>query len=262
MLGFEGIILAEQIYYPNSSQSRYHYSEDGQSIQSDAMEFADPLISFAAIASATKRLKMMTGIYVLPLRHPVEAAKNMATLARLSDNRFMLGMGAGWLKEEFDQMGVDFASRGERLDEMLTIQRSLWRGERVSFNGKHFSLDQVRIKPYPEKMIPVLAGGTSRPALRRAATCEGWYGPGNTVDELRTIVPQLLNAADNTDGDFSDYEIIAPLTTVLDAYSVEQLQEIGVTGTVSYPFLFGIGDVSTLDQKKAYMDTFASTFIN
>ena len=95
------------------------------------MEFADPLISFAAVAAVTERLRMMTGIYVLPLRHPIEAAKNMATLARLSNDRFSVGIGAGWLKEEFDQMGVAFNTRGQRMDEMLTIMRGLWSGKPV-----------------------------------------------------------------------------------------------------------------------------------
>lgn len=259
-LGFEGIILAEHIYYPRQSKSHYHYAEDGKSIQHDGMEFPDPLISFAAIAAVTTRLKMMTGIYVLPLRHPVEAAKNMATLSRLSNNRFVLGMGAGWLQEEFEQLGVDFSSRGERLDEMLAIQHALWRGGPVSFKGKHFSLDDVRIRPYPEQMIPVIAGGSSRPALRRAATMDGWYGPGNTIAELQVIIPQLKQYREEL-GAKCDYELITPLSTPLEEQGLDALNNLGVTATVSYPFLFGLGVDSTLDDKRRYMERFAQRFI-
>ena len=125
-LGFTGLILAEHIYYPQETTSRYYYSEDGESVQNPEMEFPDPLISFAAAAAVTETLQFMTGIYVVPLRHPIELAKNLATLARLSDNRVHLGLGAGWLKEEFDQFGVDFSTRGARTDVQKARQIYDW----------------------------------------------------------------------------------------------------------------------------------------
>ena len=260
-LGFEGIILAEHIYYPKHSQSHYYYSEDGRSIQNADMAFPDPLISFAAVASVTRRLKMLTGIYVLPLRHPIEAAKNMATLAVLSDNRFMLGFGAGWLQEEFTQLGVDFASRGKRLDEMLTIMQGLWQGEPISFQGEHFQLEEVKIRPFPSQSIPLIGGGHSGPALRRAVTnCDGWYGPGNSLAELRAQVPALLQARQDAGLPLDGYEVIAPLTEPLTPAALAEMSALGVTATVSYPFLFGIGPNATLAQKKAYMDDFAQRF--
>ncbi|WP_417765178.1 LLM class F420-dependent oxidoreductase [Spongiibacter tropicus] len=261
-LGFEGVILAEHIYYPKRSRSHYFYSEDGRSIQNADMAFPDPLISFAAMASVTQRLKMLTGIYVLPLRHPIEAAKNMATLAVLSDNRFMLGFGAGWLQEEFEQFGVDFHRRGGRLDEMLTIMQALWRGEEVSFHGEHFQLDDVNIRPYPSKPVPLIGGGHSGAALRRAVrSCDGWYGPGNTLAELRTQVPALLQARREAGLPTEGYEVIAPLTEPLTPDAVNEMSALGVTATVSYPFLFGIGPDASLAQKKAYMDDVAARFI-
>ena len=261
-LGFEGVILAEHIYYPKHSRSHYFYSEDGRSIQNADMPFPDPLISFAAMASVTQRLKMLTGIYVLPLRHPIEAAKNMATLAVLSDNRFMLGFGAGWLQEEFEQFGVDFHRRGGRLDEMLTIMQALWRGEEVSFHGEHFQLDDVNIRPYPSKPVPLIGGGHSGAALRRAVrSCDGWYGPRNTLAELRTQVPALLQARREAGLPTEGYEVIAPLTEPLTPDAVTEMSALGVTATVSYPFLFGIGPDASLAQKKAYMDDVAARFI-
>lgn len=261
-LGFEGIILAEHIYYPKTTQSHYFYSDDGNSPQNPEMEFPDPLISFAAAASVTSTLKMMTGIYVLPLRQPIEAAKNMATLAKLSNDRFLLGIGAGWLKEEFDQFNVDFASRGKRTDEMLDIMRKLWRGDSVTFKGDHFDLSEIQIRPYCKKQIPIIGGGHSGAAVRRAVqNCDGWYGPGNTVEELQSIVPKILQARIDAGHSTSGYEVIAPLTEQLTEKKCDVLQGLGVTATVSYPFLFGIGPNTSLDDKKAYMDNFAQTFI-
>lgn len=261
-LGFEGLILAEHIYYPKQTGSYYYYSADGVSPQTEAMEFADPLISFAAAASVTTSLKFMTGIYVLPLRHPIEAAKNMATLARLSQNRFRLGVGAGWLKEEFDQLSVDFSRRGERMDEMIAVMQGLWRGEPVTHQGKHFTLQDIRIRPYPDKPVPVLAGGHSKAALRRAVeSCDGWYGPGNTIDELRSIVPDLIQSRQQAGRSIDGFEIIAPVTEPLNKDDCHELEAMGVSGTVSYPFLFGIGPNTTLEQKQSYMEAFANQFI-
>lgn len=261
-LGFEGIILAEHIYYPASTRSHYFYSSDGSSIQNAEMNFPDPLITFAAIASVTQKLRMMTGIYVLPLRHPIDAAKNMATLARLSNNRFQLGIGAGWLREEFDQFNVSFDSRGQRMDEMIEVMGKLWTGNPVTHHGHHFNLEDVQIRPYPSEPIRIIAGGHSRAALARSTQrCNGWYGPGNSLDELKTLIPELIDARKASQNSNEEFEIIAPLSTPLSTDACIQLEELGVTGTVSYPFLFGIGPNSSLDDKKAYMENFAKQFI-
>ena len=258
-LGYEGVILAEHIYYPQQTQSHYFYAADGRSPQNAEMEFADPLISFAAASSVTQTLRMMTGIYVLPLRHPIEAAKNMATVARLSENRFSLGIGAGWLQEEFDQLGVGFKSRGQRMDEMLDIMRALWSGEPVSYQGQHFELSEVQIRPYPSQAVPVMGGGHSGAALKRSALrCEGWYGPGNTIEELQMIIPRLRALREEAGLSMDGYEIVAPLTEALDRDRIEQLEDLGVTGTVAYPFLFACGPNTSLDDKKRFMDGFAA----
>ena len=161
----------------------------------------------------------------------------MATLAVLSDNRFMLGFGAGWLKEEFDQFGVDFHRRGGRLDEMLTIMQALWHGEEVSFHGDHFQLDEVNIRPYPNQPIPLIGGGHSGAALRRAVkSCDGWYGPGNTLAELRTQIPALLKARREVGLPTDGYEVIAPLTDMLTPEAIAEMSALGVTATVLLSF--------------------------
>lgn len=260
--GFEGVILAEHVFYPSKTDSHYYYSDDGKSIQHNNMQYPDPLISFAAMAAVTTKLKMMTGIYILPLRHPIEAAKNMATLAKISQDRFLLGTGAGWLEEEFEQFCVDFNSRGKRLDEMLDIQKQLWTGRSVSYQGDHFHFNDIQIRPYPDKQIPIIAGGYSKAALRRAIQSDGWYGPGNTLEDLKDITQTLINGLRASGRESENYRIIAPLLSPLDEKTIQQMEEMGVTDTVSYPFLYGIGEVSSLDAKKAYMKNFAQQFIN
>jgi probable F420-dependent oxidoreductase len=261
-LGFKGIILAEHIYYPKQVESPYLYSEDGSSIQHAEMEFPDPLIAFGAIAAATQKLALMTGIYVLPLRHPIEISRNAATLAVLSGNRFKLGIGSGWLKEEFDQFGIDFHQRGKRMDEMMAIMRRLWSGEAVEHQGAFFNLDEIQIRPVPSQTIPIIGGGLSGKALTRSATrCEGWYGPGNSLDELPAVIEQLKTQRQAAGLSWSGYEIIAPLSEPLTETAVAKLEQLGVTGTVNYPFLFGIGPEASLEQKLRYMEDFAQRFI-
>lgn len=255
-LGFEGLILADHIYYPSEVASRYHYSEDGSSVQNPSMEFPDPLISFAAVAAATSRLKMMTGIYILPLRHPIEVAKNVSTLATLSEGRFSLGIGSGWLKEEFEQFGVDFHRRGRRMDESMAVMRALWRGHPVSHQGEFFHLDEVQIRPHAA--APIIGGGLSGKALRRSAlSCDGWYGPGNTLEELPDLIAQLKSLRESAGLPWEGYQVIAPLNNPPDRASAEHLTAMGVSGTVNYPFLFGIGPNATLQQKLDYMADFA-----
>lgn len=261
-LGFNGLILAEHIYYPQKTSSRYYYSEDGESVQNPEMEFPDPLISFAAAAAVTHRLNFMTGIYVVPLRHPVELAKNLATLARLSNNRVQLGLGAGWLKEEFDQFGVDFATRGARTDAMLSIMQQLWRGDAVSYADEHFQLDEIQIRPVPDKPIPLIGGGHSAPALRRAVNlCDGWYGPGNTLAELEHIVPKLYAMRTASPRAAEPFRVVAPLLEPLTEQVLSRLEALGVHATVNYPFLYGCGPGASLDDKKRYMDAFVAQFL-
>jgi len=260
--GFDGLILADHVFYPHRVDSPYPYAPDGRSPMSDELEFPDPLIAFAAAAAATQRLRFMTGVYLLGLRHPVEVARNTATLAVISGGRFALGVGSGWLAEEYAQMGVDFATRGARLDECITVLRELWRGERVSHAGRFFRFEELRVRPAPPDPIPLVGGGVSGAALRRAATlCDGWYGPGNLLDELPPIVSRLRELRERADLPWEGFRLTAPLLTPLDAAGIRALDAMGVHATVNYPFLFGCGPGTTIAEKTRYMESFAERVI-
>src|SRR5690625_101105 len=261
-LGFDGLILAEHIYYPREVASRYPYAPDGSSPMSDELEFPDPLIAFAAAAAITTRLRFMTGVYILPLRHPIEVARNVATLDRLSQGRFSLGVGVGWLEEEYDQFSVDFASRGRRMDEAMEVMRQLWKGEPASYQGEFFQHAELQIRPVPTASVPIVGGGLSGAALRRSAQrCDGWYGPGSSLDDLPAVIEQLHSLRTEAGLPWQGYPVIAPLLEPLTAAHVQSLAAMGVTGTVNYPFLFGIGPDSTVAEKEDYMADFAHRII-
>ena len=133
-------------------------------------ELLDPWVFLGAVAAATKRLRLATGMYIAPLRHPLITARAAATLHEVSDGRFMLGVGAGWLREEFAALDVPFDERGSRLDETIEILRMGWRGGPFEFHGTHFDLGPVQVSPRP-MAIPLVLGGNTGPALRRAAVC-------------------------------------------------------------------------------------------
>lgn len=256
-LGFEGLILAEHPIMLKHLQPAYPYSGDGVPPMTDDMEFPDPLITFAATAAVTRRLRFMTGVYLLGLRHPLTVAKQIATLARLSNNRFSLGIGSGWMREEHELLGVDFDTRGRRLNESIDIVRKLWEGEAVSHDGDFFQFPATQIRPFPTRQVPIIGGGTSAPALRRSALrCDGWYGPGNQLEELPQHLESLKQMRAQAELPWEGFEITAPLNGPLTPQTAERLAEIGVHGTVNYPFIFGCGVGASIEQKQDYMAAF------
>src|SRR5690606_14236627 len=136
----------------------------------------------------TKTLRLTTNIYLAALRDPFTVAKAVSTAAVLSHNRIACGVSAGWLKEEFDLLGVNFESRGKRLDEMLKALRLLWTGKETSFDGQFFHFEHAIMSPAPSRPIPIWSGGGSGAALRRAAENDGWLGlPMPTQKLIETV---------------------------------------------------------------------------
>jgi alkanesulfonate monooxygenase SsuD/methylene tetrahydromethanopterin reductase-like flavin-dependent oxidoreductase (luciferase family) len=173
-----------------------------------------------------------------------------------------LGAGAGWIKEEFDLLGVDFKTRGRRFDECIEVLRKLWTGEMVEHHGEFFDFPRVLMRPAPSKTLPILIGGISPVALRRAARLgDGWLGSGQTPDEAIEIAATLGKLRAEAGRDKDPFEIVAPLVTPPDPDTLRRLDDHGVAGTVSYPFLYTLGPTSTLDQKRAVMEQFGSEVI-
>jgi probable F420-dependent oxidoreductase len=232
--------------------------------------------SFGAMAAVTKRLWFTSSVYILPLRSPLEVAKATGTLALISRNRVALGIGVGWIKEEFDAMGVDYRTRGQRTDEMIDVLHKLWRGGWVSHQGKFFSFPEIEMCPAPEKPVPIYCGGTSPAALRRAATlCDGYIGPGHTVEQVPEVLAELNRLRAEAGRDHLPFEMIlpvVPLASPPDADTFKRLEELGMTATFAAPFDAGgldrrrtsslVGRTSTLDDKKRVMEDYARNIIH
>jgi probable F420-dependent oxidoreductase len=260
--GFDGILLSEHLFVPESFEPAYLYSEDGRPDFDTTTPFPDPWVTIATMAAATTHIEFCTIIYILPLHHPLEVAKSLATLALYSNDRVMLGAGVGWMKEEFDALGVDFKTRGKRFDEMIEVLRKLWAGGIVEHHGDHFDFAPLAQNPVPSKPIPITIGGASKPALRRAARVgDGWIGAGNTPDEAVEILGTLDRLRKEYGRDHLPFDAQVPLTVPADTDTLKRLAELGCTSTCNYPFVYTCGPNATLQQKLDMMKQYADNVI-
>jgi probable F420-dependent oxidoreductase len=191
-LGYESLWLPEHLVLPANGTGSPYAGQDHPPVASDVPVF-DVFTMLGFLAARTSRLRLGTNVYNIGLRHPFTTARAVATLDVVSGGRVELGIGASWLAAEWDAVGLDFASRGRRVDEALEICRRLWADSVVEHHGEHFDFDPVMFEPKPvQQPVPVSVGGDSPPALRRAALLgDGWL-PMNTPlarlpDALATI---------------------------------------------------------------------------
>jgi len=261
-VGFEGVMNADHAVYPEVVEAPYPYSPTGKPLMKPDWPYPDAWITIMAMAAVTTRLKFSTSVYVLPLRSPFEVAKATGTLAILTNNRFILGAGIGWMKDEFDIYGVDFHKRGKRMDEMIEILRRLWAGGMVSYKGQMFDFPNLQIAPAPEKSVPIYLGGSSPAALKRIATkADGFIGNGNTPDEAPGLLAELRRLRTEAGRAHLPFETVIGLSTPPDLDTFKRLEEQGMTSGVSYPFYFSLGMRSSIDDKKRVMEDFAKRFI-
>ena len=154
---------------PLDIDSKYPYTPDGKMWWPDDTPWPDPWVTLTAMAAVTRHLEFSTNIYLAALRDPFTAAKAVGTAAVISGNRMVCGVSAGWVEEEYDLLGVDFKSRGRRLDEMLALMKKLWTGKPVDHSGEFFEVKNAIMSPTPTESIRIWSGGASKPAFRRAA---------------------------------------------------------------------------------------------
>jgi probable F420-dependent oxidoreductase len=177
--GFATLWSGEHVVMVDRSASRYPYSDDGQIAVPAQADWIDPMVGLSFAAATTSTIGVATGVLLLPEHNPVHLAKQAATLDSLSSGRLTLGIGIGWSREEFDALGVPFERRGARTAEYVAAMRTLWRDDVASFSGEFVGFDSVRVNPKPvhDRRIPIVLGGNSDAALRRAAAWgDGWYG--------------------------------------------------------------------------------------
>jgi probable F420-dependent oxidoreductase len=191
-LGYDSLWVSDHVIVPYRIRSRYPYNATGDFPLPPTTDFLEPLTTLALVAGVTERALLGTSVLVLPHRHPVLAAKILATLDHLAPGRVVIGAGVGWMQEEIELLGVPYARRGAWSDEALRLMRACWTEERVSFRGEFFRVDEVACFPRPARPIPVWIGGHTPRALRRVAELgDGWHAayatPAALADGLRGL---------------------------------------------------------------------------
>ena len=185
--GFDSVFAVEHVVFPDNYASVYPYAPGGRLPGGPSVNFPDPLIWLTWVAAATTRLRFMTAVMILPQRNPLVLAKEVATLDYLSGGRIELGIGVGWLKEEFEALGIPFERRGKRADEYVAAMRALWASDGASFAGEFVNFDKVNCNPKPvAKSVPIVVGGHSEAAARRAGRLGDGFFPsiGAQVDTM------------------------------------------------------------------------------
>lgn len=192
-LGYESLWASDHVVLPYSIKSKYPYNSSGQFPLPPTSAFLEPLTTLALVAGVTERARLGTSILVLPHRHPVLAAKTLATLDHLAEGRVILGVGVGWMREEIELLGAPFDERGAWSDEAIRVMRACWRDERTRFQGRFFNFADVGCFPKPVRGdIPIWMGGHAKPALRRiVALADGWHAAFPTAEGLEAGLREL-----------------------------------------------------------------------
>jgi probable F420-dependent oxidoreductase len=208
-LGFEGLWFGEHYVIPRTYVGHHPSRKETPADQNDARDktiigddvrIYDPWFLLGSVAGATQRLKIGTAICIVPMNNPLILARHTATAYDVSGGRFLLGAGAGWLKEEFDAVGVPFEERGARLDETIEILQKAWAGGYFSHEGKHFRFGELQITPHPTP-VPLVCGGNSGPALRRVArVADAWLNSAQVTLEEALALRDTIEAARKAQG--------------------------------------------------------------
>lgn len=251
-LGFESVWGGEHVILPSAIESRYPYTADGKIPATPDTPIPDPLIWLAYVAAAAPTLRLGTCILILPQRNPVVLAKELATLDHLSGGRVELGIGVGWLREEFDALGVPWERRGARTDEYVAALRTLWSGPEVEFHGEFVDFDTVTCSPRPPGgSIPIMVGGDSSAAIGRAARLGDSYYPGTgDLDELSRLIGELRDATEAAGRDRDAVAVNAMFGAHMDdpARGAAALAERGVDRAMVPAFFFaGPGGLDRLE---------------
>ena len=241
--GYDGIMVSDHVVHPEHPTSHYPYAPDGHIGWEAWRPWPDPWVLIGAMAAVTERLRFMTTTYVAPARNPFVVAKAVGTAAVLSNDRVVLGLGAGWFREEFELMGQEFSNRGQRLDEMIDVLRLLWRGGFVEYEGEHYRFGRVQMNPAPTKPVPIYCAGHSPPALRRAARLDGWIGNAYTPEDALHFLEQLRKAREAAGTlDRKDYgTVVAVQADPFDLDVYRRLEDAGVTTILCVPWLIAGG---------------------
>jgi len=262
--GFDNIALPDSIFYMEKQAADYPYTPDGSRMWDENTPWVDPLIAAGAMGAVTSTLRFYTNVMKLGSRNPLLMARQVGSVANLTNNRFGFGIGIGWAPEEFEWCGQPYAKRGKRVDEMIEVIKLVLGGGMVEFHGEFYDFDRLQMSPAPTKPVPFYVGGHTDVALKRAARVgNGWTSAMLTGAELADIIgkiKKLLAENGRVDEPF-EYQAVC-----IDKFGVDGHRELaaaGVTDNNVMPWVFdGLGFDAPLAAKQDSVKRFADTYIH
>lgn len=263
--GYDSFLVPDSLIYPAESDTKYPYTPGGERSFLEDKPMLEPFTLIPWLAAVTERIRFTVSVLKLAVRPPVLVAKQAASVAVMSGGRLRLGVGLSPWPEDFVAMGQPWERRGERMDEMIEIVRGLTGGGWFEHHGKHIDVPRLKINPVPDRPVPILVGGHSAPALRRAARLgDGWIHAGGDPAELPSLLDRLgeLRAEYGRDTDPFEVHVIS-----LDAFTVEGIERLEAAGVTDVIVGFRIPyttepDTQTLGDKIAALESFAEHVIS
>jgi probable F420-dependent oxidoreductase len=230
--GFDTIAVPDSIAYPETSSSSYPYNFDGTREFLENKPFIEPLVAMAAMSAVTSTIEFHTFVLKLPIRHPVIYAKEATSLAVLTGNRFVLGVGSSPWPDDYEIVQLPWEGRGRRFDECIEIVRGLAAGGYFEFHGEFYDFPAIKMEPVPSAPIPVLIGGHADANLRRAARLgDGWMGAGGMIDDLIPMIDRMNDLRREYGREREPFTIYATAAESFTADGIKRLEDLGVTHT-------------------------------
>ena len=262
-LGFVGFTMPDSLIYPKASETAYSYTDDGGREFLENKPFVESFILASAIGAVTTRLELTTNVVKLPVRPPLYSAKLASSVAAITGDRFNLGVGLSVWPEDYAAMGVDYARRGKRFDECLEIVRGLCAGGYYEFHGEFYDIAPVKLNPVPGRPLPILIGGHSDAAFKRAARFDGFMFAGGGPDELAGPIAAINAARAEAGTADRPFRIFATAMGDFSVDTIRRLEELGVTDMpVAFRNLYAVEeDSQPLAEKIDAMRHFADTVI-
>jgi len=263
--GFDTIAMPDSVFFPEAVSAEYPYSADGGRFWSPETPFVDPFVGISAMIAVTERIRFVTNVVKLPIRDPLLVAKQLSSMAALSNNRMAIGVGLSWIPEEFAWTHTDMRTRGKRADEMIEIIKLVCAGngpEWVEYHGKHYNFDRLMMSPAPTEPLRVHVGGLSEPGLRRAARlADGWISVQNTEAEITSAISDLTRFRSEYGRSDVPFEINALCTDVFDLDGFRRLADAGVTELQVVPWYFTGKDPDDLQNRLDSLQWWADEYI-
>src|ERR1700722_3659122 len=246
--GYDGVVTSDHMIYPRELSSAYPDSPTGKPMWSPDTAWPDSWVLTGAMAAVTKRLRFSNAVYIAPARPLLEVAKQVATASVVSEGRVSLAVGVGWMREEYELMGQAFDDRGKRLNEMIPALRALWPGGWVSWSGQDYQVPELMIEPHPDAPVPIMCGGESDAALRRAVSlCDGWVGYAYAWDDAVRYAQRLKDLRREYERDDEPFQILLALLEPPTPDLYKRAEDIGITAVMCSPWAgmegMGSGDV-------------------